>query len=289
MPAARLAKSLYVLLALCLCAGFLIVGVPRDLIPNELPALSLQEDLVLAQQRTDAQLIAAAPRTPAAERLLALYRSFGETELATLENAQLRAARRHDLHASYEHVREESGPQSVLALRALAVAKFEAVLDGSLKDETARSWLGVFPNVLIQYMATRDGLELAPHFVVRTLYKARWNRLLELPLESDLTQVERQAYFGWLGLHAGNLPLMQRREALLGYAAAGGKDAAEAQGVLAFMADDYVRAVECLERAYRENPSFRVRNYLRGARVVAAEARRGTANLTHGASTDAHI
>lgn len=275
------------LLGLVVAAGFAVVAMPRALAPLELPALSLRPDWVQAQERADTQLAAAAPSTPAAGELLAAVQRYGQREVLLFDNARLLGSYRHELHGAYERVRTESGAHAVLALRALAVSKLEAALEGKLQGEALQAWLGVFPNVLIQHLATRDGLELAPHFVVRTLYKARWNRMLDLSSETDLSVVERQAYFGWLGLHAYTLPMFERRQALSGYAAAGGEHAAEAQGVLAFLDHDFGAAVQCLEQAYAQRPSFRVRNYLRGARAVAEESGQ-SAKLSHEAQSLAH-
>jgi hypothetical protein len=269
-------------------SALLLVSLPRAVIPGELPALALSAPAVAAQQREDLQLAAAAPQTALANELLSWFENFGQTEADVLDNAKLRMVRQHRLHGIYERLRSESGPAATRAVRAVAVSKFEDVLAGRIKGEAARGWLGVFPNVLVQYLVTRDGLELAPHFVVRTLYKARWNRMLNLAAEDDLSQVERQAYFGWLGLHVEQLPMHERRNALLGYAAAGGGNAREAQGVLAFLDHDYTRSVECLREAYAQSPSLRLRNYLRGARVVAAQAGRASTNTSHEAWANAH-
>jgi len=288
MRVALQAASFYLVLIVSLVAGYALIAMPRAIAPTELPTLALRADLVSAQLREDAQLAAAVPHTAAADSLMASYLQFGRNEVAELNNAPLAAQRRRSLHRAYQNVRDESGPKAVLALRAHALAMFESALAGELEGDEVRGLLGVFPNVLSQHSATRDGLEIAPHFVVRTLYKARWNRQFDLPLESDFSQIERQAYFGWLGLHAAQLRVYDRRQALLGYAAAGGEYAAEAQGVLAFWDQDYTRAVDCLEHAYAARPSFRVRNYLRGARIVAAESGHGPAKLSHEARVRAH-
>jgi hypothetical protein len=274
-----------------LASGFVVIAMPRAIAPTELPTLALRPDLVAAQLLEDAQLAAAVPHTPAADELMASYQQFGSNEVAELDNPTLGQQRRRSLHRAYQRVRDESGARAVLALRARALSLFEAALANKLRGAPVAGVFGIFPNVLSQHSATRDGIEIAPHFVIRTLYKARWNRQFDLALASDFSQVEQHAYFGWLGLHAERLPVYERRQALLGYAAAGGDHASEAQGVLAFWDRDYTRAVQCLEHAYAERPSFRVRNYLRGARVVAAQAA-GTddepAKLSHEATVRAH-
>lgn len=269
-------------------SALLLLSLPRSVVPGELPSLTLSAREVAAQEREDVQLAAAAPHTPTADDLLVWFQTFGRTESDILSDSKVRMTRQHRLHGTYERLRSESGPAATRALRALAVQKLEDVLAGRIRGEEARGWLGVFPNVLVQYFATRDGLELAPHFVVRTLYKARWNHMLKLAPEEDLSRVERQAYFGWLGLHAEQLPVHERRKALLGYAAAGGANALEAQGVLAFLDHDYRRSVEYLREAFAQSPSLRIRNYLRGARFVAAQVGRAPTSASHEAWANAH-
>jgi len=268
----RSGLALFGLLLTAAAAGGLLICLPRAVEPSELPALVLDAAQVAAQERTDARHAAAKPSAAEAEQLAALFHGFGATEVVTLDNPQLREQRRHTLQRVQERLRQSAGLDAVLGVRARAVAKLEAALAGELTGDEVKGWLGVFPNVLEHYQATRDGLELAPHFVVRTLYKARWNMLCNLPAEADLSPIERQAYFGWLGLHATNLPVRERRQALLGYAAAGGAHAEQAQGVLAYLDRDYLGAQQALERAYARAPSLRLRNYLRGARVAAERA-----------------
>jgi hypothetical protein len=130
--------------------------------------------------------------------------------------------------------------------------------------------LGVFPEAIARHRATRNGDEVAPHFVLRTLYKARWNLAMGLATDHAFTPVEGRAYHGWLALHADNLGPGMRSKALLAYGRAGGRYVPEAQGVLAFLGQDYAQAVAALTLAYQTSPSLRVRNWLRGAQVAAA-------------------
>jgi hypothetical protein len=260
--------GLLCLLSVAVAAGTLLISLPRAVEPNELPALILDSGQVTAQEQLDAQQAKAAT-SPEAEQLSTLFHSLGASEVVALDNFHLADQRRRTLHSLYVALREKAGQDAVVGARARALANLEAALAGELKGPEVKGWLGVFPNVLEQYQATRDGLELAPHFVVRTLYKARWNKLCNLPPEADLTPIERQAYFGWLGLHASNVSLAERRQALLEYAAAGGEHADQAQGVLAYLDRDYATAAQAFERAYAKHPSLRLRNYLRGVEVVA--------------------
>lgn len=287
MLAALRGLQLFGLWLVATVAGIGLISFPRAVAPLELPLLMLDADAVSAQERQDSELAAKAPTTEKAKQLMADYLSFGEAEVMLLEQPLLLQQRRRMFRRAQEAVVEESGPDAGHAVRALALSKFEAALTGELPKDELKGVLGIFPHVLTQHLVTRDGIELGPHFVVRTLYKARWNRMCGLLPEADLSPIERRAYFGWMGLHASNLPIGERRQALLGYAAAGGAEADQALGVLAFMDHDYARAAQSLERAYAQKLNWRLRNYLRGARVAAGQlGELETANS--GSWTNAH-
>lgn len=264
--------QLFVLWLAACGAGLLLISLPRAIAPLELPALVLLPDEVRAQQQRDATLATSALGTERAKSFWDAYLQFGETEVITIDRPHAREQRQRALKQAVDLVEAESGPEAVEALRAYAVERFEAALRGELPASEQKAVLGVFAYVLAQFQVTYDGLEVAPHFVTRTLYKARWNRMCGQPPEDGLSPVEKRAYFGWMGLGAGNLPILERRQALLGYAAAGGAHADQALGVLAFMDHDYARAASSLERAYDKHASLRLRNYLRGALVAAGQA-----------------
>jgi hypothetical protein len=266
------ASWLYALTVTSIVCGLVLFAMPRAIEPNDLPVLTLSAADVAKVEREDARLAEAAPDTPAARQLMDSFLTMGRNESNALGDATLLAMRRRVLHRAYQRVVDESGKGAGAAMRSYALMQFEAALDARLQGEQVPGLLGVFPSVLAQHCATRDGVEIAPHFVIRTLYKARWNRMFDLPLDDGFARVEKHAYYGWLGLHAENLTLHQRRDALVKFAAAGGDGAAEAQGVLAFRAHDYAQALDNLQRAYAENPSLRLRNYVRGARVAAGQA-----------------
>jgi hypothetical protein len=275
MLAALRGLQLFVLWLVATLAGIALIALPRAVAPLELPTLTLDPEDVRAQEREDAELAASAPNTANAKALLADYLNFGESEIMVIGQHMLLEQRRRMLGRAQEAVVAESGPKAGQAMRALALSKFEAALSGELPNAELKGVLGIFPHVLMQHRLTHDGLELGPHFVVRTFYKARWNRMCGLLPEAELSPIERRAYFGWMGLHAANLPIRERRQALIGYAAAGGAEADQALGVLAFLDHDYTRAADSLERAYTQKVNLRLRNYLRGARVAAGQLGEG--------------
>jgi len=262
--------ALYALLALSSGCALLLLIIPRPIAPVELPILTLPAAEVAQVMREDSRRAAAAPHSDIARELMQRYHQFGANEVVAMEDVRLGTQRRRLLHHLYERLVAADGAAAALALRAKALGELEAALDARLPEAQVEGVMGVFANVLTEHRVTRHGEELAPHFVLRTLYKARWNRLLDLPADFSFERVERLAYFGWLGLHADNLSLTLRRQALIEYAAAGGSQASEAQGVLAFLDHDYATAISQLERAYAAASSLRLRNYLRGAQVAAA-------------------
>jgi hypothetical protein len=282
-PAGPALHWLFVVAAACALA---LAYMPRALTPIELPALTLSAAEVQAVSAADARSAAAAPSGGAAAELMTAYLDFGRSEISALEDPQLMQQRRRLLHRIYERVVAEHGQAAALALRELALTKFEAALDSRLPPDQIKSVLGIFPTVLAQHRATDDGLELAPHFVIRSLYKARWNHMVGLDLDFGFAPVEQVAYYGWLGLHADNLSLDVRRRMLFKYAAAGGAHAAEAQGVLAFLDQDYKHALDALTQAYAELPSLRLRNYVQGATVAARSSARDDAPGSRVASRD---
>ncbi|HTU57409.1 MAG TPA: hypothetical protein VMF89_03230, partial [Polyangiales bacterium] len=226
---------------------------------------------VRAQERQDLELAKTVPSTEKAKELWAQYLKFGEAELLLFEHRANTELRRRRMRHAQEALVAESGARAGNAMRARALLKFEAALAGEVPRAELKGLMGIYPHVLAQHLLTRDGIELGPHFVVRTLFKARWNRLCDLPPETDLSPVERRAYFGWMGLHAANLSVRDRLQALVSYAAAGGAEAEQALGVLAFVDQDYRRAAASFERAYTQTSNLRLRNYLRGAHVAAGQ------------------
>lgn len=251
-----------VVLALC--------AIPRLLAPTELFALHLSREQVQAQLADDARQARLSPHSPFAAELARLVLAHGEAETRGSEMTENYLRRRSALRAAYQRLVADAGEPAALAMRARAVEQLEAALDLRLPQEQLTAVMGVFANALAAHGAVRDGEEVVPHFVTRTLYKARWNLAVGLPAAHAFAPVERRAFHGFLALHAENLPLPARQGDLERYAAAGGVRYAEARGVLAFRAHDYSAAVQSFERAYEKSQSLRLRNYLLTARLALA-------------------
>jgi hypothetical protein len=157
-------------------------------------------------------------------------------------------------------------------MRSEATVEVDRALDLELPAARAQVVVGSLGEMLEREGASIDGQLTAPRFVVRTLYKARWNILHGLRPDHALQRIEAQAYYGWQALHAERLPIPQRAEALRGYEKAGGKRAREALGVLYYLHDEYDQSAAVLASAYDADPTFRLRNYALGAQARADAA-----------------
>jgi hypothetical protein len=278
---------LYALLALTTACLLVLCIVPRALAPVDAPALLLDRAQVAQVVAADANGAKQAPQTPDAKALVESFLSLGDIENRTVKNAASPQLQRQSLARSFRKLVHDAGEPAALNVRAASVLALEAALAMKLSDKEAQRVLGLFPEALAAHRATTDdGFEVAPHFVLRTLYKARWNIAMGLAPDYKLAPVERQAYHGWLALHASNLGPEPRSVSLRDYAAAGGRQVSEARGVLAFLSHDYKDSVAALEQAEKESPSLRLRNWLRGAHV-ALEAVHGQDSLGRLDSTGA--
>ncbi|HEY2732598.1 MAG TPA: hypothetical protein VGI70_01365, partial [Polyangiales bacterium] len=203
--------ALYLAFLLALVCALSLSFLPRAIPPNELPALTLSAADVDAQLREDARRAAHAPTSATARELDRLFFEFGASEIAAIEDSALASQRRRTLHHAYERVVAADGGEAALALRERALEKFERALALQLSPAETSGVIGLFANAVEQHRLTRDGEELAPHFVMRTFYKARWNHMTGLPLDHEFSPIERVAYYGFLGLSATNLPFSARR------------------------------------------------------------------------------
>ena len=264
-------SALLLLLAL-LCALFLL-WFPRPVQPSESPGLRLplgDVNRVLQRDREVAEI-----RLPAGavSRLQRLYRQQGRFELMPARPAEA-GEKLLELRDRLRLFRKEHGEEAVNALRARATAALRSTLDADLDEETTRGIMGSFPRTLEMYGASRRGELVAPWFVVRTMYKARWNLVHELDPIDGMSRVEQLAYFGWLALQADSAPLEKRMNALGFYHRLQGIDAEQAQGVLAYRLGDLAAAERHLRAAYRRRSSWRLRNYLLAVDRVRDEQER---------------
>ena len=248
------------------------LALPAPTPPLQAPALVLDKNAVAAQLARDHNAAAHVKRGPWVDRLRELYLQNGRGELEPIVDAHAITQRLKEASDALEHAKRTHGNDVALYLRAAACEKLEAVLRGEVTGAEKDAWLGLFANLLDRHHATHKGIPIAPHFVIRTLYKARWNTLHGLSHAHEFSPIEGQAYFGWLALHADTLPLRQRLQAIPEYQAAGGKRVHEAAAALLFARGHFSEARVALQKAYEEAPSLRLKNYLLFARAQARAA-----------------
>ena len=116
-----------------------------------------------------------------------------------------------------------------------------------------------------RYGLVRGNTVIAPELTVRTLYKARWNAIHRQPFTDGFSEIERQAYWGWLALHGWGQPLAKREEALLAFGDAGGAHVGEAAALFDLLGGRPDRAAASLQTLYNETGQLRLRNMGLGA------------------------
>jgi hypothetical protein len=241
------------------CAIFLLV-LPRSVEPTNFPGLRLDSKEVTRVLDRDRSL--ESRDGSALEReLWKLFLEQGAAERGLTEPPSAFVRRRDQIRRTLVGIQEAPGDKSIEALQARAARHLELALGLSMSRKNAEQVLGSFPNFLERYQLAREGILLAPHFVIRTLYKSRWNLIHDLPATYAFSRVERLAYYGWLTLHTDSAALSLRQEALYEYERLGGSRVAEAKGAFYFQQGQYERATFFLERAAKQHPTLRLRNY----------------------------
>ena len=233
--------------------------------PREMPALTLSPSEVAAQLAEDAADAAAAPDGELALERARHYRDTNVGEFRAADYPGRAELRRQALAAAMDALREAEGPDVVRRIRAADLERLEPALHGEIPEPERVEVLGGFTRMMHRYSMLDEERQTAPRFVVRTVFKARWNAMHGLELTDGFSPVEARAYFGWLALHADGAPVQQRVDALDTYAAAGGSRAEEARAVLLFDEGRLDEAAEAFAEAYRESPTFRLRNHAHAA------------------------
>ncbi len=217
------------------CAAVLL-AIPQAVIPREGPGLMLDRGQVAAV--LDAESNVQPPDGENAERLLELHAEQGRVEVTEGESRDAFAAREQAIREAIATLTDEE----IAALRASAMQKLEPALAGDLSNEEETEVLGTFRQMLERYGAMQEGELVAPEFVVRTLYKGRWNGIHRRELTEGFSTVEEQAYWGWLGLHAETAPMGRRLDGLELYRRSGGGHADEAQAYMSFLSGHEARS-----------------------------------------------
>lgn len=247
----------------------LLIAQPRALIGGALPVLELDEAAVAQVIVADRARAAPIPLLPAEIEIEALYALDVIGQLEIDEAVESFEKRRRELKARLIAIASSAGPDATLALRARALRRVEQALAGELPESEIEGVMGAFANQLRRHRVLREGRIVAPHFVVRTFYKARWNNVHGLSMDDGLLPIERRALHGWLGLNGRELSANARLKALKIYADLGGPNALQAQGILLVQSGDFHLATTTLSAVQKLGGGLRVANYLLGARVSA--------------------
>jgi hypothetical protein len=246
---------------------------PAPVAPREMPALVLDPAAVDDQLARDERAAAQAPSGEAAEQRRRAYRELNMAERAATDTQETAARKLSALRDALARVVEANGVEAngveangveiVERVRAADLAPMEATLRGRRARSGAEpaAELGGFLEMMERYDLSRDGRQRAPTFVVRTLFKARWNSLHGLEPTEGLSPIELQAYWGWLALGAEGAPVEARLGALDRLAEAGGHGVHEARAVLLFGQGRFEDARASFLAAAAEAPSFRLRNH----------------------------
>jgi hypothetical protein len=234
---------------------------PRAVPMVEPPSLTLERTEARRVHDHDRSLAEAAPRSEATKALERLIREQNLAEVGPGEPAGTFDARRQEVARAVERVRADHGADGLEALRAVAVEGLDRTMDGGVALGEQDALLGSFPRVGARYGLWHDGYRVAPRFVVRTLFKARWNALVGLAPTERLAPAEELAYWGWLALHAPVADVSRREEALRRYGALGGKGVHEAQAWMAHRAGRPAEAARWMALAQEASGGVRLRNH----------------------------
>jgi len=247
-----------------------ILASPQPVAPSESPPLILERAAVarvLSEDRDRAQNV------PEAEEILRIeraYRSAGLAELGEPETARATRERTVEMAEGIRAIAETHGEDAVLALRARTTERAIQALKGELPAEDRRALLGTFGTIMERYSVIEAGRLVAPEFVLRALYKARWNGYMRLELTSGLEDIELQAYWGWLALAARGIEVRRRLSALDSLEGVTNGEYPEARATLLFQSGEYSQAADLFDELHRRTGSLRYRNHALAA-VHAAQ------------------
>lgn len=251
----------------CACV---ILYSPQSVAPSTTPPLVLEQEAVASQIQEDQNLEGSVPQSETVVRIERVYQAAGLAELGAPEEARAHRERMAELSEGLNALEQEAGSDAVNALRCRMTSRGYQALLGQLPDDERRGLIGTFGQILERYSAVREGRLLAPEIVFRSLYKARWNGYMSRELTAGLSTIELQAYWGWLALHAQEIEVRRRLNALDQYEAATGTLLAEARAALLFQIGAYPESSDIYDSLHRSSGSLRYRNHALAA-VSAAQ------------------
>jgi hypothetical protein len=248
------------------------LATPQPVAPWEMPSLVLDRDDVLDSIRFDQALAGEASDSAEAVTLQSLFLEHGRAEADPPYAVQEYDRRQAAIHHAIEELIDAEGPAALDAQRAKAVDEFVDVFyetRGIPRNDYEVGVLGGFPVIAERYGLIVDGKIIAPELTVRSLYKGRWNAIHRRPLQDGFSQIELQAYWGWLALHGWGRPLPQRIDALVAFKEADGYGVNEAAALFDLLNGHPERAAKSLDALYQDLGELRLRNLSMGASHAA--------------------
>lgn len=246
-----------------------MLAIPQPVDPWEMPSLVLDRAAVSDAIKLDETLAHEGLDTDEARALRSLFLDHGRSEANPPYGRAEFDERQAAIHRATEALIRAHGAPAFVALRASAIEDFVRVFgNGSREpqDDYEVGVLGGVRQVLQRYGAMHLGVLVAPPLTARVFYKARWNSIHRRPFVEGFTQVELQAYWGWLALHGWGKPLDERENALVAFRDAGGFGTQEAAALFDVLAGNPERASQSLEKLYGVSGELRLRNLALGTR-----------------------
>lgn len=245
-----------------------MLAIPQPVDPWEMPSLVLDRTAVSDAIRLDQTLAKEAPDAEEARTLRSLFLDHGRAEADPPYDAVEYDERQAAIHRATAALIEKYGPVAFEAMRASAVEDFTNVLGDGTREPQGDYEVGVvggMREILNRYGAMHQGSVVAPPLTVRALYKARWNAVHRRPFVEGFSEIELQAYWGWLALHGWGRPLDKREDALVAFREAGGFGTQEAAALFDLLEGRSDRAAKSLETLYEASGQLRLRNLALGA------------------------
>ena len=252
-----------------------MLALPQPVDPWEMPSLVLSRKAVANGIRQNEKFAATLSKSEEVDRLRSLFIGHGLAETNPPYSKVDYDSRQADIYHAIKALQEKQGPEAFGAMRARAIEEFMRMFaDGSrtLSSEDEVGAVGGFREILERYGAIFRGVLIAPEMTVRALYKARWNLIHRSRATNGFSEIELQAYWGWLALHGWGAPLAERREALVAYRDAGGANAREALALFELLERRPDSAAKLLDALYLEDRELRLRNLALGAFHAARAA-----------------
>jgi len=263
--------ALFALFATLTLCSVVVLSTPRALVPQDLPPLVLDRSQVARAIAADVALAAKAPGGIDVDELAARYLDEGRAELSGPTEQRLVELRQQEWRQLVQRVFARIGPAGVRAMRAQTLVQFMQVWHGETVDEADKQGLfGSLPEMLRTYGFTADdGTLLAPELCLRSNFKARWNLIHGLPVTDGFSPIERQAFEGWIALHASKAPAERRLQAAQAFYDAGGHRGAQALATWLYRIDRLPEARTLMQREQVARGELFTRNYVLGLSAAA--------------------